>query len=195
MKHLKTYNESIRHLLKPKSKDDILKSLKDEYRDDDLLLKSAEYGVLDLLSEEEILNVLSTYPDNTQYLILIGFGLYKISEKFKDEIDYFHTNSSFFREVITKKEILSFDKSEIKIIENFLVNKPLEYYNFNEETLYKNGYHSLYIVYNNNGLIINNYKYFITVQTKKVYQDAWVGYYICPTFDEFLKFLNNHLKK
>lgn len=35
MKHLKTYNESVRNLLKPKSEEEILKLLKDGYHDID----------------------------------------------------------------------------------------------------------------------------------------------------------------
>lgn len=53
MKYIKSYNESIRHLLKPKSEDEIKKSIEklNTLTPTEILFKGAEFGFLDVVKD------------------------------------------------------------------------------------------------------------------------------------------------
>ena len=66
MKYLKTYNESIRHFLKPKSEEEISKKL-DELNEYDKLLVACEYGMFNIIKKSE--SYIKELPNNDNWLL------------------------------------------------------------------------------------------------------------------------------
>jgi hypothetical protein len=88
MKHIKPYNESIKHFLKPKSKDDIKKSLTG-LNSAQIVNKIRKYNmdIYDIFSKEEVFNILEE----------ITKDINKIVDKYTK--DY---NTDFFKKYIEK---------------------------------------------------------------------------------------------
>jgi hypothetical protein len=88
MKHIKPYNESIKHLLKPKSNDDIKKSLTG-LNSAQIVNKIRKYNmdIYDIFSKEEVFNMLEE----------ITKDINKIVDKYTKKY-----NTDFFKEYVEK---------------------------------------------------------------------------------------------
>lgn len=170
MKYLKTYNESIRHLLKPKSEEHILKSLDGES-----------------LEEQFRLLLIYNLYDATK----------EVGSKIKN---YFNIDYLFFYGLIGKKKPVIFNDNDVDLIGKQIKtdnnNRSFAHFGMIEggHDPIRQKMTSLYI--NDNGYIyfINNYNHFITIyylnNNKKIKL-----YYICPDIKHLIKFLDDNLIK
>jgi len=69
MKYLKTYNESIKHLLKPKSEEEISKQL-DSLGYWDKLLVACKYGLIDIVKQLE--SYIKGLPEDHNYPLVLA---------------------------------------------------------------------------------------------------------------------------
>jgi len=130
LKHIKTYNESIRHLLKPKSEEDILKSV-ERLSDKNKFILSLEHDI-DWLFDELINNEKLT---NNDYLEGLHYCAKRENLNMIDKI----FNIKGFYEMINKDEveklIYKSSKNNFVVINHLINNQYIK--NFLTEDEFK----------------------------------------------------------
>jgi len=167
MKHLKTYNESIRHLLKPKSEEHILKLLEDE-------------------SLEEKFRILTL---NHLYDLAKEFA-----DKIKD---YFYIYQTFLDGLVRNRTVVRFNDEEVDLIKKQIKvdNNNMNYARFNMiegDDPIRSKFTSLFISDGYSYYYINNYNHFITVKHINNHRQLKFNY-ICPTIKHLIKFLDDYM--
>jgi len=166
--HSDKVEESIRHLLKPKSEETILKSLEKEHIED-------KYRILLLYQLYDLAE--------------------KIGKEIRN---YFFIYSSDYDALIRKRTPIRFNDEEVDlIVKQIKVDaNSLNYAKFNHveggEDPLRMKFTSLYIRDSSYTYEINNYKYFITVKHYNPYKNI-KEYYICKSMKELLKYLDDYM--
>jgi len=96
MKYLKPYNESIRHLLKPKKLEDVKNDLL-KLKPIDVLIKIKQYDLYHLFNKDEIKELMNHFSNKYHYIID-----YKLYDYFTDDelLEYIKMNNSSFEFIL-----------------------------------------------------------------------------------------------
>lgn len=94
MKHLKSFNESVKQHLKPRSEEEI-KSELDKLPDIKKLLKIREHNLYHLFSDDEIKKIKDGFKDNINKIIELYSAQYYNTDFFKKFIEKFPDYESF----------------------------------------------------------------------------------------------------